>query len=350
VEPPDRTGGLGVVTALEQAVLAVGHVLRETAFGRTLQRYHPSTRGGGPDEPPEDPLVFFEVNHSPAITRTLMVLEMHQQAHAQLDVSSAREYLEWVARAARAIQRLAQFLWQPIPVALRNAVVDEDDLGPSTSRYLPASRFDKPGPALMEGLTDSPARKAWYVVSQAARATECYAATRAAADRLSQPELRTLLDRRRGDVLRDLDAVARGGPITIGDAQQRRLEIVRNAYRAGPAELRGPAHAIRAYNKLVNHVLWAVLGIAERSGDLPVLTESLGAVRSQGRGRERRVTVTIRALDLWIGHPPSPYVIDACIPVDGLYLSSETMVQWATEELVDLTGRRLGDLESGPAD
>jgi hypothetical protein len=337
-----------LVTALEQAVLDAGEVFRSASFGAALQRYHPGRRGGAAGVV-ADPLLMFEVNESPAIIRTFKVLDMHARAGAPLDITPVREYVDWVAAAARAIQRLAQLLWQPIPVPIRTAVFDEDDLGPGTSSYLPKSRFDEIGPALrFEELDGQLCREAWRTVSRESRSTDCYNAAREAAERLKRQPLHNQLNQHRRDILARLQAAVSGGPITIGDAQARQQEIVRDAYIDSPIQLREAAYAIRAYNELVNHILWAVLGIAESTDEVVAFTRNVGAVRVSGRGRNSTTTITMEALKTWVGHPPSPYVIEAGLPIDGLYLSRGNLVQIAvTDMMLDLTGRRLGDLELG---
>jgi hypothetical protein len=275
-----------------------------------------------------------------------MVLQMHERVGEPLDVSSVRDYLEWVAGAQRAVQRLAQMLWAPISVAVRTRVLDEDDLGPAVSSYLPDSRVDEPGPAIsFEDLRASATLEPWRVVADAARATECYGAARRAAERLEIEPLRSSLERHREGVLAELDAIFDQGPVTMLEADSRAREIMRGAYSHAPDQLRESALAIRAYNALVNNVLWAVLGIAEARDDLVSLEQDLGTVRLQGPLGAPLVTVTVASDFGWIGHPPSPYLVEGGLPIDGLYLSRGTMVQFAFEQIVDVTGSRLGDLE-----
>ena len=108
------------------------------------------------------------------------------------------------------------------------------------------------------------------------------------------------------------------------------------------------ARAIRAYHELVQHILWAILGIAEQPEALPPLQSDLGTVRIQQAPRRTHVTMTLRDAPFF-GHPPSPFELRGDLPIDGLYLSDRSMVQFGGELFTDVSGNRLGALEqAGP--
>lgn len=340
-----------MISALERAVIAACAAFREDQIGEAMRRHSPSTRHGGPEEAPQDRLAMFEVNGGAPITRTLHALQMIQMAGKPFDASAARDYLEWIQQAMAAVQRLAQMCWQPIPKRERTQVLDEDDLGPAASPYLPASRQDEPGPALQfESLRDSQALEGWYEVSRRARATPCYAAAHEAGEVLRQPEVRKELLACREAFNQARKEVLEGPPITVGEALRRQKELIRGAYDHASPELRQAAFAIRAYSELINHLLWAVLCAAERDEGLTCLEDDLGAVRL-GSGTARRpghISLVMQER-VWIGHPPAPFLIERGVPFDGLYLLRNSLMQFERTGLIDIGGTRLASLERAPA-
>jgi hypothetical protein len=58
VESTDGPGRLGLVTSeLELAMIQAGEAFHASPFGKSLRRFHPGHRAGGPEESITDPLV-----------------------------------------------------------------------------------------------------------------------------------------------------------------------------------------------------------------------------------------------------------------------------------------------------
>lgn len=340
------------MTRLEHAVVAAGEMLSGTEFGEQARLYHPGRRGAmGADGSLEDrdPLVQFEVGHGPLITRTKRAVEMAGHFGVDLDGSKeAQDYLGWVGQSQLAIKRLAQRCWRPISSVARNAIFDEDDLGPLVSWYFPDSRRDDYGPSLRFCGLDSPdVADAWNAVAGALHTTACHQAAAAAAEKLDGG-LRAPARARWKQIAEALDDTAQLH-LTMGEVHERWREIVGGGYEDAEPELLQAALAIRRLNELTNLILAAVMGIVETDDGLAGLDAPLEAVRASGLSTRTLVSVTLRTAETpWMGAPPQPFVVTAGLPVDGLYLSRGSFVQLGsglTDPYLDLTGQRLGALE-----
>jgi hypothetical protein len=168
--------------------------------------------------------------------------------------------------------------------------------------------------------------------------------------RCYQPELRAEAVARRKAT--SAACLAFLGPATrLGEALDGQRALIRETYVQSSAHLQQAAAAIRAYSELVNHLLWAVLCAAERH-DTPggvvadLSQDDLGAVRLNGQ-RPQQISLVMQER-LWIGHPPSPFIIDNNTPCSGLYIVRGTMVQFERTGLIDVHGTRLASLEQAP--
>jgi hypothetical protein len=340
-----------VISPLERAALDACEAFHSSQFGAALRERSPQARYG-PEGPPADPLAMYEINGGAPIARTLRTLQMMQMGRESIDPSSIQEFLEWIGNAMQAVQRLAQMCWAPIPKRERQLIYDEDDLGPAGSPYLPASRYDQLGPSLQfEGLARSSAVGAWRDLVQVLRQTQCYQAATAAGEALQEPTSRAEAVACRDTTSAARRAILAGPPIRLGEALDRQRALIRDAYVQASPELQQAATAIRAHNELVNHLLWAVLCAAERSeargetvADLS--EDDLGAMRLSGQ-RPQEITLVLQER-LWIGHPPSPFVIDNQTPCSGVYITRGTMMQLEATGLMDIEGTRLASLEHAP--
>lgn len=340
-----------MISPLEQATLDACAAFHGSQFGAALRERSPQARDD-PDGPFADPLLMYEINGGAPIARTLHTLHMLEMSRETIDCSGIQEYVEWIGKAMQAVQRLAQMCWAPIPKLERQLIYDEDDLGPAGSPYLPASRYDEMGPSLdFEGLAGSPAREAWRNLALAVRETPCYLAAKEAGEALQEPELRAEAVACREATSVACLAILNGPPIRLGEALDRQRARIRNAYLQASSQLQQAAAGIRAHSELVNHLLWAVLCAAERSEAHGEVTadlseDDLGAVRLTGQ-RPRHITLVMQER-LWIGHPPSPFVIDNDTPCSGVYIVRGAMVQFEATGLVDVEGTRLASLEQAP--
>lgn len=336
-----------MISLLEQAALEACGAFHGSQFGAALRERSPQARHNlkGPFG---DPLLKYEINGGAPIARTLRTLQMMQMGREPIDPSSIQEYLEWIGKAMQAVQRLAQICWAPIPKRERQLIYDEDDLGPAGSPYLPASRYDEIGPALnFEGLAGSAALEAWRNMVHALRRTPCYRAARAAGEALQEPELRAEAVACREATSVACRAILDGPPMRLGEALDRQRARIRDAYLQASPQLQQAAAAIRGHSELVNHLLWAVLCAAEHSEAVADLSEdNLGAMRLTGQ-RPQNISIVMQER-LWIGHPPSPFVIDNHTPSSGVYIVHGTMLQFEATGLVDVEGTRLASLERAP--
>lgn len=333
-----------MVTAVEKAVIALGEHLRNEPFGQYLHSHHPSRRGG---DGPLDSLAPYELSGGSAIRRTFAVISLSQRAGEQLSwTDDDREYLEWVTRAWQAMKRIAAKCWAPIRSDIRSLVVDEDDLFPDETQYLPGARESGVGPWLQFcGLDREPANTLISELVAACRHTAAYNAAAECAARVAKDGvLRAEAVRRRQLIMGGL-AIRK--PELIGVAKNRRLDLVARAYESSGADVRQFAASVRGYNELINYVLWAVLGLAEITRT-PKVSTSVDSIRA--RRRQRSLWVDFATLDppdaLVVAHPPAPFVMALGTPLDGLYIAEGNTVRWSGRELVDVHARRLRELEA----
>jgi len=334
-----------MVTELELATLDLGQALRECEFGQRLREFHPSRRAG---QASFQSLASYELSSGPALRRTFHALEMTKLAGQPLDLTDDdRDYVTWVGKAWRAMQRIAGHCWQPIPPRVRLLVIDQDDLGPLASHYIPVSREHEYGPALaFAGLDTTDVTAKISAVTSACHATPCHAHVAALAERVQgDTTFRRELSRTRELIVSKLTLRK---DLTIGQNTARRNTIVRTAYDAAPADVRNFAEAIRAYNELVNYILFAVLGLAE-SHEIIEIREDTGPIRC--RRKQRLLWVHFASFDPRLsltGHPPSPFVLAANTPLDGLYILEGTSLRWSGRSLVDVHARRIREIEEQP--
>jgi hypothetical protein len=338
---------VGLVTDLELAVFELGQMLRDREFGQKLTGFHPSRWAG--ESAAFQSLSSYELSSGPALRRTFKTLEMTQMAGQPLDLSADdHDYIAWVEQAWRAMQRIAGRCWRPIPAHVRLLVFDEDDLGPTVSPYIPASREHEYGPALaFAGLDDTHVEEKIAGIVAACRSTPCYEHVAALAERVGDDvALRRRIKVERDGIVSRLTVRER---LTIGQANERRSEIVRRGYDdATDRDVREFAAAVRAYNELVNYVLFAVLGLAE-AHEIIEISDDTGPIRC--RRKPRLLWVHFASFDPRLAltsHPPSPFVLRIGTPLDGLYMLEGTSMHWSGRSLVDVHARRLRELEERP--
>jgi hypothetical protein len=345
VEPAVDASGVALVSSrLERAVLDAGLAVRACPFGQALQRNHPGHRHSQ-DQTPFG-LSTIELNHGPAIHRTFWALEAHPHLGMPIDLDAERPYILWVTRAMQAAARIAGMCWGAVPVEHRIAVLDLDDLGALHSHYIPGSRGDEGGAALhFEGLERPSPRMSLQAMAEAAQATPCFAAAHAAHLQLAGPEGLQALHARREALNARLEQATQQ-PMTLPEVTEAMKGVLSEQDTELPEAVRRVEVAFRAYNELVNHMLWALLGIAEHRTDPVILREDLGTVRVSSDARRQSAHVTLR--DFGMGEIPGlsgPFIIAGGIPVDGMYLSTTNVIQWAGETFIDIVGDRLAALE-----
>jgi hypothetical protein len=236
------------VTVLEEATIALGEALRSVEFGQRLQQWHPSRRSA---DRPFGSLASYELNSGPAIRRTLQTLHLTRLAGETLQLSGRdQEYVLWIERALLAIQRIAGRCWVPIPARIRTLVVDEDDLGPNASHYIPASREHQLGPALRFAKLDTPQVEEMIDrVAASCRDTPCHRDAAELAEHVgANPDLMQRLNAHRARTLEQLNF---GEKLTIGEADERGRAVVRAAYDHADKDVTEVARAFRALNELI---------------------------------------------------------------------------------------------------
>lgn len=330
------------MNSLEQAALVLGEELRRAQFGQRLQELHPSRRA---DQGSVLSLASYEVNSGPAIRRTLQTLHLTKLAGEPLELSDDdKEYIAWIIQAWRAMQRIAGKCWVPMRSELRTMIVDEDDLGPNASHYIPATRVHETGPALkFAGLDSAPVQGAIDALVAACRSTHCYRKAVEALSRVEQdPDLRKRVEVRGKRILNQLQPPER---MTIHDAENRARFIVRHGYEDAEADVGAVVDAVRAHNELINYLLFAILGLAETAQTFVIGNES-GPIRA--RRKQRLLWIHFATFDqqsIFMGHPPAPFVLAGGTPLDGLYMLEGATVRFAGRGLVDVHARRLRELE-----
>jgi hypothetical protein len=330
-----------VLSGFEERTLDFGVALHESAFGRDLRRFDPRK-----DERSDDPmsLASLSLGHGPPIHRTEWALAFAHETGRAIDVDAERELLEWWAVAAATVIAITSPCWGPVPVGLRAAVYDEDDLGPLFSYYIPRTRegarttgagaIDLRGVEFSQELTR---------FAEAARASPAYAAVLDTMRPLGKKDRRRL-QRLARDIGSRLEEELAG--VNYEEARRRAPDILRRAYDSAPRPLREFAKAVRTFNELLNYALWTALAIAESDEGIFVVETMPGAVRLSRDGRHEDLALALEGVGgLVFLSPPAPFVLEAAEPIDGVYLTRRQRVQWRRETIVDVSGRRLAALE-----
>jgi hypothetical protein len=332
------------MTDLEAAVWRAAVAMRDADFGTQLRAYDP--RLGRAQQPGS--LAQWEVQNGPPLHRTLFALEFCSITGSGFDRHLEAGYLQWVSGALQAMGSYASRCWGDIPLDLRIAVVDEDDLGVIHSRYIPATRH---GPVDQQaeafgGLGAGQAREAFVDMTREVTATDCYVRALASVRDLRRHRGRRGLEkygrriRTRLDEIQDqADNVLAAGPPLH--------EYIHNVYQEALPGVSEAGQAVQALNELIQAVLWTLLGVAEQPHDPQPFALLPSACRLRREGRHHDLSVTTGAFEMVLhGSPPSPFAIAAGTPIDGIYLTRSQLVQLMFEPLADVTGRSLGALEA----
>lgn len=319
--------------------------LRARELGQRLRELHPSRRAG---QASFDSLASYELNSGPAVRRTFQTLEMTKLAGQPLDLTDEdRDYVLWIGKVWRAMQRIAGFCWRPIPPHVRLLVFDQDDLGPAASHYIPASREHEYGPALaFAGLDGADVTEKITALVEACRSTACHEHVSELVERTkSDAAFLQRLAKKREQIVASLNFAER---LTIGETHRRRYSISQRCYDSAPLDIREFACSVRAYNELVNYVLFALLGFAE-GHDIIEIREGTGPIHC--RCKPRLLWVHFASFDPRLslaGHPPSPFLLKVNTPLDGLYVLEGSSMRWSGRSLVDVHARRIRELEQAP--
>ena len=318
VEQAGARGGMGMVTDLEQAVWATADPIRATRFGHILQNARRSPRDQslpGPD----DHVQGWELSFDPAIQRTLAAVTAIGIANrTPPDLES--EWPRWNLTAKKALARVAAKCWAGIEANRRMVFLDEDNFQPVWGQNnVYDLRSDSWGRHLdFEGLNEPELKAALSAVYRAARATPAYEDVLRADLQLDRSL--TKLDiwaRLAQKGHQELESSSTG--LTIADARERAVEIVDALYVGTPVE--DIAAAFRRYNRLVQHIIWSILGLAEAVPEPFVLTETVGTMRcSRQADGSPLIRLTSAEASNMLLRVTYPVWLDTGTPLDGLHV------------------------------
>lgn len=325
---------MGVVTELEQAVWATGLVLRETEFGEMLRRARLGTHSlqelHGWSVPEQ--LHGWELSYDPALHRTFAAIVAMDMRKLTIP-SDAGPWVQWVAGALAAMQRIAAKCWGPIPADVRRVFLDFDDLlPPATKDYLAKLRMDQPDRHALSfaGLDSRPVRAALAALFSEVQAGMSAGQARQAATtvRGRSGTFNALLEVR--ERLQNEIATAFAGE-QGSQAFERAQRTVASAYDNRPA-LIGVVAALRAHNRHVTRILWCLLGVAEQIQPA-VVQETVGAIVEHVVDGERRLDLTVRDQNFALIRPTHPVWLELGTPLDGLYIvERHTLAMGGSEE------------------
>lgn len=333
-----------VKTLLEEAVASAGEALRQSDFGTTMQTFRANRRkahGTGWSW-----ITALELNQGPPIQRALTAAATLKAAgKGDLFTVEDSEYLGWASQARLAIQRITAKCWSPIPAQIRTLIVDEDDLpDPLGHGYIRNTRVSQLGDLLGPvGLKDPLSRAALRLVWSEAKATPAFLAARESAEAIaSDPSLAARLRLRRSETLKQFQPHSTGEMLVA--VENRCRELITSTYANEPLKVQEVALSIRAYNRLVQHVLWSILGLAERNEGLPPIVGDTGPIRVRYTDEGTQVAVSYWGDDRrWFPDLTEPFELVS--PLTGIYLITGFAMSFAGREIIDLTGKRLGSLE-----
>lgn len=340
-----------MISDLEKAVSTAGKTLRDIEFGKSLRRWSPSLRCARKNEEVSEDCTALadtevRLGMGPPIRSTFAAVEYGRIIEGQDLERSDPEYMAWVRQAHWALQRIAGKCWNPIPQRLRTAVLDVDEFNPLVHYYIPRSRENRFGPALsFEDLDGVAASAALTDVAFAARETSVHRAVfshlpEAAEDGVL---LRKLTDSKAA-VLGELEEEQ----LNFGELKRNLRERLNEAYSRQSSEVAEVAQAIRAANELINHVLCVLLTHAGSTTEIVQIREGLGSVRVSDvdNVREKHFTFEDHAATPFIlNRPPFGFEVLTGGPLDGIYVTTGSQFQFSGSGLVDVTARRLADLE-----
>jgi len=334
----------------ETELLAAAEVLWRGHLGEELRRFHPGRRSAYRDQ--SQFLSGMELNHPPAVQRTVRILYTARMAGFDLGLTAAdRPYLAWVSSALSLLQSVADGWWGPINPDIRRLFLDGDDMPPITllNPMFPGLRAPRPLPirrtARPLGLLDTDLA----AFSRVRRASQRTPVFRAAAEialeiRSDSSRRRALLaerDRRQSDI-----AIQEGSSVHAEAERLRRLTA--SLYEDSIPWVRRATTVLRAFNELVHTGLAFLLGYAEEANAHDALTPEAElpiTVDASARQFDLHLTLT-NAKSLATG---ATFRIEDGGPLDGLYIQTGAGIQaTGNHVIVDRRGSRIRELELAP--
>jgi hypothetical protein len=228
------------------------------------------------------------------------------------------EWLMWNVSALRAIQRIAAKCWAGIPREIWQQFIDFDDINPGAMQgEISQLRRDVQGVGALRfaGLNEEPSQSALGVLFTEIKSLGLYeSANRAAAHIMNTPAFLQALRSERSKIASDLVTVPGE---TGAEYFERCRRFVSSSYTNSP-EVLTAVQQLRAYNRLVLRVVWALLGLCEEIEPARI-NETSRPLSDSIRQGERIVDLTVTDPLSTFLRPTHPVWIALSTPLDGLY-------------------------------
>jgi hypothetical protein len=336
------------LSRLEASLRSAANSLRETAVGVDLARFAPGRRENGPSRPSLG-IADFELSLGVPIQRTLKVMESMQRTRNWGQPSKEQaDYIAWIGRMHRFAQALAGHAWRGIPPELVVTYVDWDDLHPfAVADYISALRLAHP-PSLLRaaagvGLRHDELGSISQLIARC-RGTAAYAAAGSAAHAALGDG--RFLTRQRARRHAQMTSLTPPGERVTLEEEIRRVR----GWMDGLIEERTPfERAMAGYGELVNRSIACLLAWAERTLEVPQITETEHPIRAVTDSHRFRVHITANG-HFWHLKVGGPFEVALDGPFDGIYMCVALSLHGlGNAGLADLHGIRLSDLEAAPA-
>jgi hypothetical protein len=335
------------LSMLEASLSSAAHSLRRSAVGVDLAKFDPGRRE---NDPPFSllRLANFELSLGVPIQRTLNVLESMQVTRNWTQASEQEtEYLAWIRRMHRFAQALAGHAWRGVAPELVVSYVDWDDLRPfAVKDYISGLRRAHPpnlvSAAAALGLGTDELAPTSNLIAQC-RATAAYSRARDLAGATTAD--RRFLERQRARRAVQLASLTPSGQGLTLEAEVERL---RGAMVRLIEQRTGFERTLAAYGELVSRVIACLFAWAERTVDVPAITESQEPISVDMESHRLRIHITSNG-NYWHLKPGGPFEVALGGPLDGIYVCDALSLHGlGGATLADIHGFRLSDLEAAP--
>ena len=320
-----------VMSRLGDAAWEAGLSIRESEFGQVLR--HARTSGSPGASPVELPgpspnLQGWELSFDPAVQRTVAAT-MALAVMGQGIPEDSQNWLQWIASAKRALQRIAAKCWAGVPRECWQAFLDFDDITPLAAQgQIFELRRDVRGAGALSfgGLNDDLVRIPLEELFSIAKQSRFYEDALHTANMLMKRQgmLRSMAEER-NKVQAEL-ASPQSGEIAQDFFSRSRRSIV-DAYSSDPA-LKAAVSTLRAYNEVVTKIVWTLLGLCEEIEPTVIRTLSRPVTETVSDGH-RFVDLTISESLTFHLRPTNPVRLELNTPLDGIYFVQGHTLAWS---------------------
>lgn len=320
-----------VMSRLGDAAWEAGLAIRESEFGKVLRHARTSSSPGASSVElpgPSPNLQGWELSFDPAVQRTV-VATVALTVMGQGVPEDSHNWLQWIASAKRALQRIAAKCWAGVPRECWQTFLDFDDITPLAAQgQIFELRRDVRGAGALNfgGLSNDLVRTPLEGLFSIAKQSKPYEDALQAADTITkrQEMLRHLAEERN----RVLAELARPQSEEIGaDFFARSRRTIINAY-SSDAELKAAVSKLRAYNDVITKVVWTLLGLCEEIEPTVVRTLSRPVTETVSDGH-RFVDLTISESLTFHLRPTNPVRLELNTPLDGIYFVQGHTLAWS---------------------